>query len=126
MNKPAFAAHAQQTPWGFAEIDPAAFASGRGQVRLVDVREIHEFNDALGHIAGAELVPLASLPAAAQSWRRDEPIAVVCRSGGRSARGAGALTQLGFTQVYNVGGGMLGWNAAGLPVERQGTSTAAV
>lgn len=118
MNKPNFASAAQKTPWGFSEIDPAAFAAGRGQVRLVDVREINEFNDALGHVSEAQLVPLATLTEVAKAWNRDEPVAVICRSGGRSARGASALTQLGFGQVYNVGGGMLGWNAAGLPTER--------
>lgn len=118
MTTPAFAPHARKTPFGFAEVAPADFAAHRGQVRLIDVREVAEFNDALGHAAGAELVPLATLPQVADAWRRDEPIAVVCRSGGRSGRGAMALVQMGFGQVYNVTGGMLGWNGAGLPVER--------
>lgn len=109
---------ARKTPFGFDEVAPEDFAAGRGQIRLVDVREVSEFNDALGHAAGAELVPLATLEQAAQAWRRDEPIAVVCRSGGRSGRGAMALVQMGFGQVYNVSGGMIGWNQAGLPVER--------
>jgi rhodanese-related sulfurtransferase len=118
MTSPAVAFRARKTPFGFEEVAPEDFAAHRGQVRLIDVREIPEFNDALGHAAGAELVPLATLPQVAESWSRDEPIAVVCRSGGRSGRGAMALIQMGFGQVYNVSGGMLGWNSAGLPVER--------
>lgn len=124
MNKPVFAASAVQTPWGFLEVGPSAFAAGQGQVRLVDVREVNEFNDALGHVDGAELVPLATLPTVAAGWNRDEAIAVVCRSGGRSARGALTLAQLGFTEVYNVTGGMLGWNAARLPTAGQANSAA--
>lgn len=118
MTTAPFAPHARKTPFGFAEVAPEDFAAQRGQVRLIDVREVAEFNDSLGHAAGAELVPLATLAQTAEPWSRDEPIAVVCRSGGRSGRGAMTLVQMGFSQVYNVSGGMLGWNSAHLPVER--------
>ncbi len=40
---------------------------------------------------------------------------VVCRVGGRSAQAAAALAGLG-RDVTNVAGGMLAWQAAGLPV----------
>jgi rhodanese-related sulfurtransferase len=41
---------------------------------------------------------------------------MVCRSGARSGRAAAALLGMGFTDVTNLTGGMLAWNAAGLPV----------
>ncbi|MGH6877289.1 MAG: rhodanese-like domain-containing protein [Rhizomicrobium sp.] len=59
---------------------------------------------------------------------RDRPILCLCRSGGRSRAAAIALTQAGFAQAFNVGGGFEGdpdaaghrgsangWKAAGLP-----------
>jgi sulfur-carrier protein adenylyltransferase/sulfurtransferase len=104
---------------GYRDILPAEVAATPGRaVRIVDVREPHEFTGELGHIGGAELVPLASVEAlAAKSWRKDDEIVLVCRSGGRSARAAASLAALGFRRVMNMLGGMLAWNEARLPVE---------
>ena len=60
----------------------------------------------------------------------DQPIVVLCRTGGRSAAGATALTEAGFTEVYNVLDGFEGhpdadghrtggWRGAGLPWKQQ-------
>lgn len=86
--------------------------------RVIDVREPSEFTGELGHIPGAELVPLATLPDAARDWPRDGELIIVCRSGGRSTNAAQQLTALGFEHVINMAGGMLAWNDAGLPCER--------
>jgi len=45
---------------------------------------------------------------------KTNPVCVYCRSGGRSARAAYMLTQLGYT-VYNLDGGFMGWTSAGKP-----------
>lgn len=110
---------------GYRDVDPAevrartAGGGGARPARLVDVREPHEYTGELGHIEGAELVPLAGLAEAARGWSRDAELVLVCRSGARSGRGAAALAQeLGFTRVMNMRGGMLAWNAAGYPVAR--------
>lgn len=103
---------------GYHDVTPAQAYAARGAVRLVDVREPYEFNDELGHIPGAELVPLGSLAAHARSWDRNADIIVVCRSGGRSGRAALALVGAGFRRVMNLAGGMSAYNAAALPVER--------
>jgi rhodanese-related sulfurtransferase len=86
--------------------------------RLVDVREPSEFSGELGHIPGAELVPLSGVTGRAIDWDKKVPLVLVCRSGGRSGNAAQALVQLGFQQVMNLTGGMLHWNAVGLPVEK--------
>lgn len=86
--------------------------------RLVDVREPAEFTGELGHIPGAELVPLGAVMAQAVSWDKEEPLVLVCKAGGRSANAAHALTQLGFSKVMNLVGGMMSWNAAGKTVEK--------
>lgn len=105
-------------PNGFREIDVQRLAASRGSARLIDVREPSEYNAELGHIAGTELVPLATVGEAAMAWDRNQEIVVVCRSGGRSGRAAAALAAMGFKRIINMSGGMLAWNAAGLPVER--------
>ena len=92
--------------------------AARAPRRVIDVREPGEFAGDLGHIEGAELVPLATLPDAARTWPRDAELVVVCRSGARSGRAAQVLKELGFERVVNMSGGMTAWNAAGLPVAR--------
>jgi rhodanese-related sulfurtransferase len=82
-------------------------------VSLVDVRETHEWDD--GHISYAELVPLATVPDHVDSFR-GSPTYVICRSGGRSAKACEFLLAQGV-DVVNVAGGMLAWEARGLPVE---------
>jgi rhodanese-related sulfurtransferase len=108
------AAHAD----GFRDVDPLLLLAHRGEARIIDVREQHEYSGELGHIAGAELVPLATLPAKAREWDPDKEYVVVCRSGGRSGAAARQLVQMGFTRVMNLRGGMLAYTAAKLPVDR--------
>jgi rhodanese-related sulfurtransferase len=105
----------QLTPYGFREVAIGQALPHLGQVRLVDVREPDEYVSALGHIPGAELVPLGSFLEAVERWDKGATVVLVCRSGGRSARAAGALVQLGFREVYNLSGGMLAWGGTGLP-----------
>lgn len=105
-------------PAGFRELPPEGVMRHRAEFRLIDVRQPEEFNAELGHIAGAELVPLATVPQVAAGWDRNQVLLMVCRSGGRSGNAATALARMGFTHVYNLIGGMLVWNANQLPVER--------
>lgn len=99
-------------------VGPADVSARLNDFTIVDVRQPDEFTGELGHIKGAKLIPLGSLAGAASSIPKDKPVLVVCRSGGRSARGASQLAGAGFAQVYNLSGGMLGWNDARLPVTR--------
>lgn len=111
-------AQARAASGGYRDLDPAALAGFGGTVAMVDVREPHEFTGELGHVAGSRLVPLATVVDAARDWPRDDELVLICRSGNRSGRAAQALAAAGFTRVMNLAGGMLAWNAAGLPVER--------
>ena len=83
---------------------------------VIDVREPHEF--AAGRVPESVLVPLATVPARAGDFSRDEPLYVICRTDNRSAVAAEALVAAGFSDVRNVRGGMVAWAAAGLPIER--------
>lgn len=101
-------------PDGVAEVQVDWVAASRNGHRVVDVRSAEEFVGELGHIDGAELVPLETLGAAASRWDARAPLITVCRSGGRSAAAASQLQQLGFTHVVSMAGGMQAWNDAGL------------
>lgn len=110
---------ATPTAAGYRDVSPTALASTSGPVRVVDVREPDELTGELGHIRGVEPVPLATLAARASSWRKQDEILLVCRSGARSSRGAELLVAAGFQKVMNLAGGMLAYSAAGLPVARR-------
>lgn len=95
------------TPRPFQDITPAQLGTLGPEVRRIDVREPDEYTGPLGHLPGAELVPLGTLEAASASWSRETPLLLICKSGGRSARAAQALAQRGFEHLYNLAGGML-------------------
>ncbi len=107
-----------RTATGIPEVTPDWVAESGAKYRMVDVRETHEYAGELGHIAGAELVPLDTVQHAAQTWDLTQPVVVICRSGGRSGRAALLLEQMGFHKVASMAGGMLLWNEKKLPVAR--------
>ena len=106
---------------GIWEIAPDSLAELIGRdaasAQVVDVREASEYVDALGHIGGARLMPLAELAARSAELDRGRPVVAVCRSGTRSAQACVLLARAGFPQVANLAGGMLRWRAQGLAVE---------
>lgn len=106
------------SPHHFENVRPARAVALIPSLRVIDVREPAEFVGELGHLPGAELVPLATLPERARAWRRNEPILLVCRSGNRSARAAEMLGEMGFERLFNLEGGMLAVNEQKLRVER--------
>lgn len=111
---------ASETPQGYRELEPSQLPERIVGVRIIDVREPAEFTGELGHIPGAELVPLSTVSNASAGWARDADLLVVCRSGGRSSRAAQLLSALGFRRVINLFGGMMAYNEAGLPISRAG------
>jgi rhodanese-related sulfurtransferase len=56
---------------------------------------------------------------------KDKPVFVYCRSGGRSSGAAKILLSLGFSEIYNLKGGITDWMSAGLPTERSAMKPAA-
>jgi len=100
---------------GAVDVKQGAAMQKQGAL-LLDVREQDEY--AAVHAPGSTLIPLGELPSRLGEIQqyKNKPIAVVCRSGGRSARGVEVLRKAGFTQAVNVDGGMSAWESAGLPV----------
>jgi len=86
---------------------------------LLDVREPDEY--AAVHAVDAKLIPLGEVGARLKEIEayKDKPVAVICRSGRRSAQAVGILKEAGFTQVVNVEGGTSAWVQAGLEVIKQ-------
>ena len=82
---------------------------------VIDVREPDEY--AAGHVPGATLVPLRSVPHPLESLPEADPLYVVCAVGARSAQAAAFLSSRGVEAV-NVDGGTRDWMAAGYPLER--------
>ncbi|UCG55721.1 MAG: MBL fold metallo-hydrolase [Phycisphaerales bacterium] len=88
-----------------------AMATGRRKVTLVDVRAPGEF-DSL-HIAGAINIPAPDLRRRHRQLPKTKPILLLCSTGHRSSLAAALLKQHGFEKIFNVAGGMTGYNAAG-------------
>ncbi|WP_281637457.1 thioredoxin domain-containing protein [Flavobacterium marginilacus] len=82
--------------------------------QILDVRTPDEY--AKGHIENSDNVDFLSSTFVLKTDKYDKtkPVFVYCKSGGRSAKASAKLAELGFTSIYNLDGGMLKWEAAGL------------
>ena len=98
--------------------DLAALSACGERPLLLDVRTLGEFRSA--SIDGALLVPLHQLEAGhfAEEHGIEKPCVTICRSGVRASAAAARLNAAGMTDVRVLEGGMLAWEAAGLPVQR--------
>ena len=76
--------------------------------QLLDVREIFEYE--IARIDGAKLIPLREIGARAEELPRDGQIVVHCHSGKRSAEAVRLLRERGFSDVYNLEGGIDAWS----------------
>jgi rhodanese-related sulfurtransferase len=96
----------------------------KGNVLVVDLRDGPEVQ-ASGKVAGAVNVSRGMLefradpevPSHDKSFSKDKTVIVYCASGGRSALGGKVLKDLGYTQVYNLGG-FKGWVDSGGAVDK--------
>ena len=92
----------------------AVLDAGDGRVvRLIDVREVDEYE--AGHVGGAVLVALGTVPDNVDAFRGDGPAYVICKSGARSMRACEFLDGEGL-DVINIAGGTMGWMRSGRPV----------
>jgi phage shock protein E len=81
---------------------------------ILDVRQPVEYARD-GHITGSRLMPLGNLLDRLNELPTDTPIICVCRSGARSRTACEQLSRHGFSDVTNMGGGMIAWKRSGLP-----------
>ncbi|WP_367325777.1 rhodanese-like domain-containing protein [Streptomyces sp. HUAS ZL42] len=88
----------------------AAWADGG---LVVDVREADEY--AAGHVPGARLMPLRSVPVRCDELPVDRPVYVICASGNRSRTAADWMNSHGI-DACSVAGGTGAWARAGRPI----------
>ena len=98
------------------EIDLETFSALHADgAAVIDVREPYEYAE--GHVPGAKLIPLASLPQRVSGLATGQPVYVICASGHRSLAAAEFLARRGF-DAWSVAEGTSGWIGRGLPVVR--------
>jgi thiosulfate sulfurtransferase len=94
-------------------LTPDQLKSRQHQLLVIDIRGWLEYW--MGHIAGAQRFSrdriLKDIP-------KNQAIAITCLSGHRSAIAAQWLVTQGYSQVYNLQGGLLAWQGVGYAVQR--------
>jgi rhodanese-related sulfurtransferase len=88
-----------------------------GEIQLIDVRQRYEHE--AGRIGDAPLIELSELSGRAQEIDRERPVVFYCRTGTRSAMATQAFRAAGY-DAHNMAGGLVEWQAAGLPLEPDG------
>jgi len=84
----------------------------------LDVRTADEFAE--GHLIDAININVESgnFEAEIEKLDKNTTYAVYCRSGRRSAIAVDLMKKAGFTNLYNLDGGVIDWSASGLPLVR--------
>ena len=77
------------------------------RIAIIDVREPFEYD--IARIDGATLLPIDQLPDRFSELPRDKHLVLMCKSGVRSASALTFLQQQGFTDVFNLDGGIIAW-----------------
>lgn len=97
------------------KVDPLAFNDVVTQpgVIILDVRTPEEFMT--GHLVSAININLEGSDFASEVSKLDKnsTVAVYCRSGNRSGVATKQMAELGFTDMYDMQGGIVEWQAAG-------------
>lgn len=97
------------SPYHLISAEKAKEMIDAGDVTIVDVRTSAEYKE--GHIPGAYNLPLdaiaATPPVALPD--KDATLIVYCLSGGRSKNASKKLVAMGYTQVFDMSGGIMGW-----------------
>jgi len=97
---------AQQSDWDISVEDLKSLRDDGASFHFIDVREPREYEVS---DLGAELIPLGTLPERISSLDPDAHIVVHCKSGGRSAHAVKLMRAHGFTNAWNVQGGLMAW-----------------
>lgn len=102
----------------FMQLSPRDFSSKLGgEIVLIDIRTLDEFNS--GKIAGATNLDFysASFMSELDLLDKNKTYLIYCRSGSRSNYAINIMKDLGFSEVYELKGGINNWVSAGLPVQ---------
>jgi len=86
-------------------------------VYIVDVREPDELKTD-GKIKEAVNIPLSVFESKYSTLPKDKTLVMVCRSGNRSGKAQSFLINKKYPHVLNMSGGMMNWQAEGLPIAK--------
>jgi rhodanese-related sulfurtransferase len=80
------------------------------KIQLLDVRTSEEYST--GFIKNSQNMNWfdGDLEKKTLTLDKNKPVYVYCKSGGRSAKACSKLSELGFTKIYNLDGGIDNWN----------------
>ncbi len=110
---PAATAETEAVEEPFINVAPAELASRRSggwDPFVLDVRKPHEAD--IATIGFADLLqPHDQIAVVIDQIPRDRDVVVYCKKGGRSAKAARVLAENGFTQLFNLDGGINAWSA---------------
>lgn len=87
----------------------------RKDLVLVDLREANELKR--GYIPGSRLIPMSAIAKGTQSLPTDKPLLLICAVGGRSYGVGQYFSRKGYSEIYNLKGGISAWKKAGLPLQ---------
>lgn len=99
-------------------------AMARGEIILIDVREPNEY--AVERIHGALLYPLSTFDPAGLPDEVGKQVVLQCGSGKRSEMALNKAVAAGVKVRSHMGGGIMAWKAAGLPVVKTDPSTGVI
>jgi Rhodanese-related sulfurtransferase len=106
---------------GIKDVEPveATRLLYREEAVLLDVRNEADFKS--GHIVNAAHIPLDALENRLKELEKfkGKPIIAYCGTGDSSAKACTLLRKRGFDPVYHLGGGLMAWKNADLPLERK-------
>ncbi|WP_194767124.1 rhodanese-like domain-containing protein [Tamlana sp. I1] len=103
---------------GYSDLDAQAFnkAVAEDSMLLIDVRTPKEFE--AGHLKNALNIDFLADDFAEniKKLNSEKPVYIYCRSGKRSKKSVEIFQKAGFTQIYNLDSGFLGWKSENLPI----------
>lgn len=86
--------------------------------QLIDVRTDKEFG--ASHLKNAQNICVTDddFKEKVSSLDKNQPVYVYCKKGGRSARAAKVLKEMGFTKIYDLQGGITAWDKNNLETQK--------
>lgn len=82
------------------DVDTVYKAINNSNVVILDVRTVEEYNE--GHIMNAINIPIDDIDTI--NIEKDKTIYIYCASGNRSKMATNKLIDMGYTDVYDMGG----------------------
>ncbi len=91
----------------------------RRDAMILDVQEAAEY--AAGHLPNARHIPHTQLKDRLREIEKfkSRPLIVTCRNGNRAAGASSLLRKAGFAEVFELRGGLIAWEQAGLPLTKK-------